>query len=288
MSTATVDSLTSEQFRAAFEGPDAPKRDEKGRFLPAGGPNAAAVANSDTEDVKTVPIRREIDLGDGSGKQVFEASTTDELLDKLTTAQLHATRKIRQQNQALKELRGQSGAPKYAPKAMTPDEEFVVGQEFSTKPRDAFRKLFEAETGMSLDQFRNKAAAIDAIEEQRQANAIGEQYCSEHPEYHACPQNASAINRYFKTYNLAATMDNLEQAIDELSTSGLLVTETPAAEAEAIPQVVAPPKRKATGLFGVGAAPSGLSSQPAKKLSDADLSKMSSKQLAEWMEANQA
>jgi len=40
--------------------------------------------------------RREIDLGDGSGKQVFEAESVEELLDKLTEAQEHATRKIRE------------------------------------------------------------------------------------------------------------------------------------------------------------------------------------------------
>jgi hypothetical protein len=45
---------------------------------------------------------REIDLGDGSGKQRFEGNTQAELVDALAQAQTHATRKIRELNKKIK------------------------------------------------------------------------------------------------------------------------------------------------------------------------------------------
>src|ERR1700743_2577476 len=52
--------------------------------------------------VSAAKFQREIDLGDGSGKQVFKADSAEELLDKLTEAQKNATIKIREQQFELK------------------------------------------------------------------------------------------------------------------------------------------------------------------------------------------
>ena len=68
-------------------------------------PAAAPVQQDDPEQEEELVYRREIDLGDGSGVQVFEGSSYDELIDKLANAQLHATRKIKELSTAKKARR---------------------------------------------------------------------------------------------------------------------------------------------------------------------------------------
>jgi hypothetical protein len=56
-------------------------------------------------------FRREIDLEDGSGKQVFEGATLDELVENLANAQKNATKKIREQAAKLKSQEQASKPP---------------------------------------------------------------------------------------------------------------------------------------------------------------------------------
>src|SRR6266568_7729436 len=110
-------------------------RDAQGRFISP--EPVAPVADAEPLEDEPVLYRREIDLGDGSGTQVFEGETLEELVDKLADAQKHATRKIRDLNRQAKEV----AAPP-APKPLTPDEEYLVSQQLQSNPSKAFELLF--------------------------------------------------------------------------------------------------------------------------------------------------
>jgi hypothetical protein len=222
------------QDPAAEKKEEAP-RDDKGRFV-------------------STKVKREIDLGDGSGKQVFEADTYEELADKLAEAQTHATKKIREQNRKLKEARTPKveptpRTPKYNEKPLTTDEEFAIGQNFSQMPRAAFEKLFESVTGLKPVEFRSKLEAMDAFDaamaEQREAEAF---VVSHAKDFTPSPQNYAALKGILDAEGLAVTKDNLDYAFDQASTSGLLVSITPT-PAPRIEEPAPPaPRKVSTGL----------------------------------------
>src|SRR5581483_2684932 len=67
---------------------------------PAAASNAADDQGDDPagDEPDEVIYERKIDLGDGSGVQIFRAASLEDLVDKLAKAQENATRKIREQN----------------------------------------------------------------------------------------------------------------------------------------------------------------------------------------------
>src|SRR5690349_14030031 len=109
------------------------KRDASGRFVKnddvkeetaddAAQKDASEVEEQEDEPAETV-FRRTIDLGDGSGVQVFEAPTLEELVDKLAEAQRNASKKIRELVIKKKEE-----------EKTTADEEFVTAQNLMSRP----------------------------------------------------------------------------------------------------------------------------------------------------------
>src|SRR6266704_5157746 len=120
-SGATLQALPAAPPAEPAKPTEAP-RDAQGRFTSPEPP--APVTEAEPVEDEPVLYRREIDLGDGSGTQVFEGETLEELVDKLADAQKHATRKIRDLNRQAKEV----AAPP-APKPLTPDEEYLVSQQ---------------------------------------------------------------------------------------------------------------------------------------------------------------
>ena len=178
---------------------------------------AAKVAAAAEEEVDTVYQRR-IDLGDGSGIQVFQGSTLEELTDKLVEAQMNATKKIREQQKRLEEL-----APKPVVKReRTADEEFVLAQEFASTPSKAFEKMFLETVGMPMSDFKTKLEKVEAFDRAQSANQAAEQFVALHPEYYAIPRNGTRIQNYMKTYNMPGTVDNITKAYEDLKASNLL------------------------------------------------------------------
>jgi hypothetical protein len=221
------ESMSLEQLRehAIAEGVLERPRDAQGRFVSTKEeePAPEVVAPPAPPQV----FRREIDLGDGSGKQVFEAESMDALLDKLTDAQTHATRKIRELSQQKKE---EPPPPPPAPETaeLTEDQRWLISQEFLTDPDKAFDKLVELRL---LPKLAPKLAKIEAIERQEQAEVASNKFVETHPEYHATPKNGEKLVRYLNTWKMDATVENLEKAFQELNESGLLEAKpAPAAE----------------------------------------------------------
>src|SRR6185437_3470520 len=103
-----AEEMTDEELMAAIAAEEeaaaaGQPRDASGKFVaqdpdpadpdPAADPNPAADPDPDPAP-KPEWFVREIDLDDGSGKQVFKGRTLDELADRLAEAQANATRKI--------------------------------------------------------------------------------------------------------------------------------------------------------------------------------------------------
>jgi hypothetical protein len=228
-------------------------RDENGRFV-AKEPEPEPEPQPEPEPEV---FRREIDLGDGSGKQVFEGASWEELADKLANAQLHATRKIRELSHAPKK---EEPAPAPTASEMTEDERWLISQEFLTDPDKAFDKLVERRL---LPKLQPQLEKIKAIERQEQAEVASNEFVGSHPDYYATPKNGEKLVRYLNTWKMDATVENLEKAYQELNESGLLeakpeVVANTDAESDtriANSDTVRPVRKVASGLSGKRSAP---------------------------------
>lgn len=158
---------------------------------------------------------REIDLGDGSGKQVFKAESYEALVDKLVDAQANATRKIRELSAARPERKRQpepksSDYQELKPSALKIEELL----QFQSNPTEMFRRVFQAETGMTAQEFvvrENERRRHDA-EDKAQRNFVQ----SHAQEYTPTPENAQRIMRFLEREKLPISEANLDYAFGEL------------------------------------------------------------------------
>lgn len=175
----------------------------------------------------TTKVSRTVDLGDGSGKQVFSAATAEELLDVMTTAQENATKKIRQQEFELK--RQSRAKPEKATvsnpsKELTADELFQLATELQKSPDAAIDKIMKAKTGKTMADL---GAFISQLEAQSAVNAADTAFLLNHQDdFVPNKENAKSIRDFLQKEELPYTAVNLEYAFQELSESGLL-DETP-------------------------------------------------------------
>lgn len=222
--TASLEELKA---RSAAEQPtEQPeqKRNADGTFAATPKTEAPTPDPDDIPEEKTIYQRR-IDLGDGSGVQVFSADSLEELVDKLTDAQVNATKKIREQQAELGKAR-----PHPQTKERTPDEEFVLSQELMSKPSKAIAKLFEETVGMPISEFKTSVQRVKVFEEAQASEKAGQDFVNQTPEYFGCVPNHKKMTDYLRTYKLPVTVDNLTKAFNELTSIGLLQTkptETP-------------------------------------------------------------
>jgi hypothetical protein len=172
----------------------------------------------------TAKFSREIDLGDGSGKQVFNGDTADEVLDKLTEAQKNATVKIREQAFELKrQQRAQPERIESKPsgkKELTAQDLVDLGSELSANPDAAIDKLFKAKTGLTAAEIGNFVNEFRAAQETARADTA---FLMNHQnDYVPSQQNANRIEKFLADEKLPHTARNLEYAFQELTESGLL------------------------------------------------------------------
>lgn len=189
-------------------------------------------------------FRREIDLKDGSGVQVFEGDTWEELADKLADAQANATKKIQQQAQENRDLqrrvlaqpeRGQDDPdgplPDYKPRELTNDELFALGQRLQNPATaaSALREALEAGLGATLDQVRKTLRLAEITPRQMRGREAAEQFLLNHPEFVPNPANQKEIFDYMQhpDRRMALTVQNFEIAFDACRAAGLLQLRAP-------------------------------------------------------------
>lgn len=200
---------------------------------------------------------REIDLGDGSGKQRWEADTAEELLDKVMQAQVNATKKIQELS---RERRGRAEPEKLSsdfrplqPVALKPEEI----EPLQKNPHELFRRMFQAEFGMSADEFRLRENERRRVESELVAQ---DQFVQAHPDYVRTQDNAKKILTFLRQENLPVSKRNLDYAFGELReelVAAAASSATPVAEPAPAPaRESSSPPSSLRPSFG-GRAPSG-------------------------------
>lgn len=207
---------------------------------------AAPAATEEEEETDEPLYAREIDLGDGSGVQVFKAATLEELVDKLAEAQLNATRKIRELSASAKA----APAPKQAVTELTPDQEMQLGQVLLTEPSKAMRQLLEQNFGMPLEEIKEGLRVAQQTRVEKQAGDAFSAFLDQTPDFYVCDQNIQRIAKYGERMGLPQTTEGIIQAFNELNADGLLAKKPgpkPATE-EGIPPTPAAPRKAASGM----------------------------------------
>lgn len=201
---------------------------------------------------------REIDLGDGAGKQVFKGRTAEELIDNLVKAQTNATMKIREQQVKLRarpELEPanlpQILAPS-EPRQLSGDELFKLSQELQSDPTKAFDTILQAQTGMTAAQLRQIGLDHAQNAHLAVAAAAENEFLAKHAtDYLPSKANAQKIISFIQEENLPYTARNIEYAFQELSEGGLLDAPSPTTETEEQRIAVAAHTRRKTGSTGL-------------------------------------
>lgn len=224
-------------------------RDEAGRFVaPTPEPvvDPAVVVEDETDlDPNDVVHNGELVYRlETDGEEVYYGHGPDSITRErdanrqLREAKVHANRKIREQNQALK-------VQEQAKQAMTADERFVLQQRLQTEPDLVLNEAIEKR--LASDP-RIKAA--EQLATQQSINAVTTQWVTDNPEYHAVPINGKRLWKQMQYNGVQGvpTPADITKAYQELKADGLL-QEKPADPPAAPPVVVAPPARpRASGL----------------------------------------
>lgn len=232
---------------------------------------AAAATPEEDEAPETFIARRELDLGDGAGMEVFEAegetkeAALEALADKIADAKLNATKKIRQQEAELKDFRARTAEPP-KPKEVTDDEEYVFSQELQKKPVATLKKIWKEITGYEMEDFVSTKQAADAVAAAQKNTQAINTFIATHPDYEDDPKaggdkNGQLMKMKLAEMGLPCTSENLSKAYSQLKQSGLLTlkgeeaqpgADDKAKETERIvqPKVEATPRvtRKTSGI----------------------------------------
>src|SRR6266403_62755 len=110
-----------------------------------------------------------VDLGDGSGVQVFKGKTQKQVIAALGKAQVNASKKIRQQEQEKRLLIANEPAEieepqtRFKPRALTAEEQWEISQNLGdpSKASKALDKYFEIRVGGSIEQVIEKITSHD-------------------------------------------------------------------------------------------------------------------------------
>lgn len=165
----------------------------------------------------------EIDLGDGSGVQKFFGKTRKEQVEGLAKAQENSTRKIREQQEEIKQLRAQKGKPADENVVVDPelDDDFMLSQEMMTAPTKAYEKMFVKQFGYTPEEAKTKLQRADAISEAQEIQDMAAQF-TKATGYYATEDNNLKIDKYLQVHNLGTTVENLLTAFNELDSIGLM------------------------------------------------------------------
>jgi hypothetical protein len=216
-----------------------------------------------------------VDLGDGSGPQVFKADSQQGVIDKLVDAQKNATLRIRQLKEKAKAKPDNSRPPEtlaFQPRTLNEAEAKEINELAKTDIVAAWRRLYEAETGTKPDAIGRTVSTSQQFQEKEAAARAEAEFIADHLEDFDCtPKSGNAIYAFLLGctrvvtdggYNCKrcgkihdepkyTTKNNLEWAFETLTEQGATFMDKPAPAPEptpvpvvvqpAVPVVIAPP-----------------------------------------------
>lgn len=213
-------------------------------------------------------------FSESAGKpQVYWGRNKNDLLGNVLKAQLNATKKIRELNSKLK-LGTPAAAPQQRPvtpapatRELTADEIFEIKTQLESNPALALDNLFAKTTGLTVQQLVSLAQEGRQASIELRADAVNRAFRAANPDFYPDEQykNFELMLKWLAKFKLGKvirdnevdavftelvatghyTVENLEEAFQDLSTDGLLVSapkqpkQTPPATA-VTPQAPAP------------------------------------------------
>ena len=199
-------------------------------------------------------FRRVIDLKDGSGVQVFEADTAEELLDLLAYAQLNATKKIAEQDTQLKATRRAAQTPDpeevvtgLKPRELTADQKFEIGQRLANPATavEATRELIEAELGAPLPEVRKRLDETGAGTREQRTQREAYLFANSTPDWYPTEENKKKLIAHMVEKKMAMTQKNFGIAFEDMSAAGLLEMRASEEEHEETDATRQPERRQA-------------------------------------------
>jgi hypothetical protein len=205
---------------------------------------------------------KEIDLGDGSGVQKFEADSEAELIDKLVEAQTNATKEIRKLQRAKPRARPQkrervveTERPFAEPIQVSVQDDLDFATGLSVNPSKVFGRLFEASTGLKLADLRATGEKVGEMVSQIEEQAGAQAFVTATPEFLPSKANSDALLGILEDEELPVTQQNLSYAYQQAMDGALL--ELPAKPSVTTTESKEPAttkvKRTQTGLSGADA-----------------------------------
>jgi len=213
---------------------------------------AAEIEATEIAEADEFIAQRVVDIGDGSGKQVFtgrgptQLAAYESLADALQTAQENATKRIRQFSQDQKQ--SERNAARRAE-----DDDYVLRQRLANDPTKVVKEMVQQEIAETQAKFNR-------------AQRVQEEFVAAHAhDFFPCPENAQAISQYIqgKGYD-EFTPSNLEEAFQALQ--GKLVKK---GSAPATTPTTSGARRTGSSFRSSGGTP-----PPVKTESEEDLYKM--------------
>lgn len=216
----------------------------------------------------------------GAKTENFYGATKEEMYQKLAYAKVHATRKIREQNRIIK-----LGKPTVVPaplapvaqtkRALTNEELFDLRTKFETNPEEALAELVKKRTGVDIDTLVQKAQDGEAARIEMILGDVATAFTTKNPGYHGSPSNFWTMVAYLSKHRLNQTLtdenrnellsqlvrtnqwtvENLEDAYEDLTESGLLELKPATPSKPAEPAQPAPTAAPAEPVAAVPAAP---------------------------------
>lgn len=215
--TMTLDELRAMAIKEAAEpvaapvGAAAQPRDKDGKFAARDTgkdefDNSADEEEEEEDDgtpSRTI-YRKEIDNADGSGVDVYEADSLEELVEKIAAGKANANKKIRELNQVVKAATAKT-------QQISEDDDFVVSEKLKKNPKQTVKEI-------AAEVLREQQEAV------QKALRAQEQFVATHPDYVANPENAGRLTAWLQSHGYSeCTTEGLEKAYQDLKASGLLV-----------------------------------------------------------------
>jgi hypothetical protein len=209
-------------------------------------PVPVAAPNATPEPPKEFTAK--VDLGDGSGPQVFKSDSQQGLIDKLVEAQKNATIRIKQLKEKAKARPDNSKFQEplaFQPRTLNEAEVAQINELFKTNPYEAWRQVYEASTGTKPDAVARTVYETQLIGQKEAAQRAEAEFIADHLEDFDCsPQSGNAIYAFLAGCTRAVTdggfnckrcgkihdapmqttKNNLEYAFETLSEQGAKFT----------------------------------------------------------------
>lgn len=148
--------------------------------------------------------RKEIDSGDGSGVDVYEADSLEELVDKIAEGKRNANKKIRELAQKVKVEDTRTEQQKA-------DDEYVISQRMAKEPSKTVKEIVQQ-------------VLEERIAQTQRSEKVQSDFVTTHLDYVRTPANGEKLAKWCQTHGYQEfTAENLEKAYQDLKANGLLV-----------------------------------------------------------------